>query len=61
MAFTPKAMDDKIRPSDIYITKPSPNFLDDDSNDSNNVVNEDQWGGRWNCYITIEYKNKKRC
>ncbi len=42
--FTPKDMDDKIRPSDVYTTKPSPNISNDDTSDSNNVVDEDQWG-----------------
>jgi hypothetical protein len=37
-------MDDKIRPSDVYTTKPSPNISNDDTSDSNNVVDEDQWG-----------------
>jgi hypothetical protein len=42
--FNPKAMDDKIKLSDIYTTESSPNISDDDTTDYNNVVNEDQCG-----------------
>jgi hypothetical protein len=31
-------------PSDVYIVKPSPNILDDDTTDFDIVINEDQWG-----------------
>jgi hypothetical protein len=37
-------MDDKSKPSDIYIAKFSPNILNDDTTNYNNVVDEDQWG-----------------
>jgi hypothetical protein len=40
----PKAMDDKTKPSEIYIIEFSPNISNDDTIDYNNVVNEDQWG-----------------
>jgi hypothetical protein len=40
----PKAMDGKTRPNDVYITKPSPNISNDNTNDSNNVIDEDRWG-----------------
>jgi hypothetical protein len=39
--LTPKAMDDKTKPSDIYTTKLNPNISDGDISDSNNVVDED--------------------
>jgi hypothetical protein len=48
-------------PSDVYVVKPSPNILDDDTTNFDIVINEDQWGGRWNCYIIIEYNNKRKC
>lgn len=37
-------MDDKTKPSEIYIIEFSPNISNDDTIDYNNVVNEDQWG-----------------
>jgi hypothetical protein len=40
----PKAMDDKTKPSDAYTAKPRTNISNDDTNDSNNVIDEDQWG-----------------
>jgi hypothetical protein len=55
--FNPKTMDDKTKLSDIYTTESSPNISDDDTINYNNVVDEDQWGGRWSYYTTIEYIN----
>ncbi len=42
--FNPKAMDDNIRPIDVYIAEPSFNISNDDIIDSDNAVDEHQWG-----------------
>jgi hypothetical protein len=40
----PMTTDDKTKSNGVYIAKPSPNISNDDTSDSNNVVDEDQWG-----------------
>jgi len=47
----PKAMDDKTKPSDAYKAKPRTNISNDDTDDSNNVIDEDQWGKMEQLYI----------
>jgi hypothetical protein len=37
-------MDDNIRPIDVYIAEPSFNISNDDIIDSDNAVDEHQWG-----------------
>jgi hypothetical protein len=37
-------MDDKTKPIDVYIVEPNFNISNDDIIDSNNVVDEHQWG-----------------
>jgi hypothetical protein len=60
MATQSKVMDDKTRPIHVYIAKPNFTISNDDTIDSDNVVDKHQWGGRWSCYTTIEYNNKRR-
>ncbi len=61
LALNPRAMDDKTKPNNIYISPPT-NISNEKDNDSLDGVVDDQqeWGGNWNYHTILEHSSNSR-